>query len=140
MEQAVCATLITMGYCEGELKYSKLKIMPKGAEKLRFTRIVSDEFVIKYRSLFPPGKRSTHDEVMDKFAILFSESDYTEEIILDATTMYLESVNDLRFCEKAGNFISKRENGTVRKTLLEYIELLGASIDSESNYKGDKLI
>jgi hypothetical protein len=140
MEKAVCATLITQGYCSGELKYGALKVTVKGADKIRFTRLISDEFVTEFRNLFPPGRKASFEEVMSKLSDLFSENDYTEEMVISATTMYLGSLNNLMYCEKAGNFISKREGGTIRSTLKEYIELLSDEVVSPNNaYKGDNL-
>lgn len=77
-----------------------------------------------YRSLFPPNKKSSSKEVVQKLQKFLEENDsYDMDDIMRATKSYLSQLTDVTYCEKAGNFISKRIEGNVeRSTLLEYLE------------------
>lgn len=121
VQSRVCAILLLLQRAElndkyGDLKYANLTII--GDDETIF----SEGFIEEYRSLFPVGKKSTEGEVKHKLSILFSEVDTTEEQVLNATKHYLSTVTNLTYCEKAGNFISKQAEGTMRSTLREFLE------------------
>lgn len=77
-----------------------------------------------FRNMFPPNKKSSSQEVLMKLKkFLNVHTEYDMEDIIKAAKNYLQSLNDYTYCEKAGNFISKRmPDGVERSTLLEFLE------------------
>lgn len=84
---------------------------------------ISEESEI-FRNMFPPNKKSSSQEVLMKLKKFLSiHTQYSVEDVIRAAKIYLKSLNDYTYCEKAGNFISKRmPDGVERSTLLEFLE------------------
>lgn len=100
------------------------------------------KIVERYRRLFPAGKKSSTPEVTTKLANLFTNHPHlTGEDVIKATRLYLSELQDFTYCEKAGNFISKRLGSKeVRSTLLEYIERVNDTDVSSSSSSLGKTI
>jgi len=122
--------------------YSNLAITDEGFKLLNIHSDVNAVFIVKYRNKFPAGKKSTPDEVKSKLINFKLENpSITEDDILKATDIYLDTLESERFCEKAGNFISKRMgNGVIRSTLSEYIEILKQQEEKIDDSYGNDLI
>lgn len=103
--------------------YTELTVTKKGLEAIKEGVEIPDKFITEMRTAFPIGKRSSSDEVKAKLtSLLFENPAIQLEDIKAAYELYLSRVADLTYCEKAGNFISKQEKGSVRQTIKEYLE------------------
>lgn len=81
---------------------------------------VSDEFVKKYRSLFKgtkPGAMGSEKGVKSKLERFIRENpSATEDIIIEATRRYLNSLNSYRYVQQADYFIFKHTMGSNEET------------------------
>lgn len=130
IQHRVVALLIGLGYAElkegEEYIYKNLKFTKEGRDLISSSVVIDPEFIKEFRSLFPPGKKSSETEVTDKMRVLFLEYPNLEpEKVIEATNYYLSTVSEQTFCEKAGNFISKQlKSGATRSTLREFLQEL----------------
>ncbi len=106
-----------------------------------------DNFIIKYRELFPTGKlpsgvpsRNNVKILTENFRWLFSEYDYTWAEILKATKMYVNEYqkNNWLYMQNSQYFISKQDKHKVKTSkLADYCDMVrdGVSTDDEDHFK-----
>lgn len=133
VEQRICSVLMSRGYIrvinkEKGLMYSNISLTTKAKNLVNKPLDIPEGFIKKYRYLFPAGKKSTPSEVLEKMSTIFKEYSYIsnlEDTVISATERYLNTVTDVTYCEKAGNFINKQLKGNCnRSTLREYMEMI----------------
>lgn len=82
-----------------------------------------------------PGKMGDVHTCNKKMDVFLKEYKVDYETVLKATDLYLESLNDPRYCIEADNFIFKYEDKVRRSKLMEYCELILDGSDKPStNY------
>lgn len=101
--------------------------------------LISDIFVKKYRSLFKgtkPGAMGSEKGVKHKLERFMSENpDVTEDLILEATRRYINSLNSFTYIQQADYFIYKRElyGGEESSRLSAYIDEVKMNPNEESD-------
>ena len=132
--------LVSLGLIEypkdGEPSLSRFTLTDKGKQIIEeTTHQLRPEFIIKYRSLFPPHKKGDMSLVKDNLLWLLKNHNLTEEQVLGATNAYLRTVEDPRFCQQADFFIYKNQtNGVARTTILNFVN--EENIENEENGYG----
>jgi len=106
-----------------------------------------ENFILKYRELFPTGKlpsgvpsRNNIKILTENFRWFFSEYDYTWAEILKATKMYINEYqkNNYLYMQNSQYFISKQDKHKVKTSkLADYCDMVkdGVSTDDEDHFK-----
>lgn len=117
---------------------SQMALTLKGRETLKSKSLmISPEFVRKFRTKFPVGKKGDANLAASNLSWLFTNYEITEEQVLAATDLYLSTIEDIKFCQQADLFIYKTlPGGAIRNTILTFLEDLETGEDNKVDEEG----
>lgn len=117
---------------------SQMALTYKGREILKSKSLaISPEFVKKYRTKFPVGKKGDANLTVSNLAWLFNNYELTEDQVLRATDLYLNTIGDVHFCQQADLFIYKAlPGGAIRNTILTFLEDLESGAEEMEDDEG----
>lgn len=82
-----------------------------------------DEFISKYRELFPVSKRAHKKVIKDKFLKFFKDYDYDYDLILNVTSFYIKQLQDAgtpEYIQRAEYFIEKNKSSNLLNVISQY--------------------
>jgi len=123
---------------KGQLIIQKYKNVYKEAfgkksTKTKSFNAIDDEYIYQFREIFPKGMlpsgspaRQAFKELQKRFVWFFSNYNYSWEIILKATQMYVNKYQqeNYMYMKTSGYFIVKHEKGVEVSTLATYCDMV----------------